>query len=338
MDYEFKLLAGKVSIVFALILCFSACSICCCGCILNMFSRKPTKHNPGYSFTISKYATITPAELHEFNAVTGTLPQSTGYCCTRKKLPLGVIPRTKVFIYEFSADADHHAISKLLQFILYIGNVAKVSDTIIIKITSSGGSAQAYEHAYSQLYALRSKGIILVAMIDTIAASGGYMLAAACNEIIAAETATIGSIGVTATLSTFGETLRTLGVKSTVFESSTSKHPYDPRVDMTPEQETIIRKDLDDTFQNFKQIVLRRGKITKEAEAFSAKTFYAPDAKCIGLIDQIEISTDAIAKYREFHDIYSIYVNEPVDFSFGLSEWLKMSILHMFSAKYTKHV
>jgi len=34
MDYEFKLLAGKVSIVFALILCFSACSICCCGCIL----------------------------------------------------------------------------------------------------------------------------------------------------------------------------------------------------------------------------------------------------------------------------------------------------------------
>lgn len=367
MDFELKLFAGKVTIVLSLLIGFSICSICCCGCIISTFTgknitdfAKPNNVNKKqYKFTISKYAIVTDAELNEFEHVTNkpipitTTTKSTGCCCNRKQLQstakAPVIPPpvtnkspNKVFVYEFSADNDSKAIPKLLQFVNYIESVAKENDIIILQITSSGGSAQDYERAYSQLYSLRGKGIQLIATIDVIAASGGYMLASACNQIYAASTASVGSIGVTATLSTFGETLRTLGVKSVVFETSSNKHPYDPRIDMTSEQQEIIRKDLEDTFHNFKQIVLKRGKISSDPEdpnykeVFSAKTFYASEACRIGLIDNISLARNVIHNYNETHNIYDIRTIDERDFTSRLSEQFNLS--NIFHTKLIKHV
>lgn len=69
---------------------------------------------------------------------------------------------------------------------------------VLLKISSPGGSAFKFEHAYLNLLRLKDKGIELVGLVDKMAASGGYMLASACDKIICAKYATIGSIGVIA--------------------------------------------------------------------------------------------------------------------------------------------
>ena len=55
-----------------------------------------------------------------------------------------------------------------------------------------------YGLAASQMMRIRSAGIPLTAVVDRVAASGGYLMAAVANKIVAAPFAVIGSIGVVA--------------------------------------------------------------------------------------------------------------------------------------------
>ena len=55
-----------------------------------------------------------------------------------------------------------------------------------------------YGLAASQMMRVRNKGIPLTAVVDKVAASGGYLMAAVANKIVAAPFAVVGSIGVVA--------------------------------------------------------------------------------------------------------------------------------------------
>jgi ClpP class serine protease len=88
-------------------------------------------------------------------------------------------------------------ITDLSQFVDVIINTCDPTiHQIILKISSGGGYAYSFTYGYTQLFRLRNKGFQLIACVDDICASGGYMLAAACNKILAAPYAQLGSIGV----------------------------------------------------------------------------------------------------------------------------------------------
>lgn len=80
-------------------------------------------------------------------------------------------------------------------------------DEVVVRIDSPGGVVNGYGFAAAQLERIRQAGITLTVCIDQVAASGGYMMSAVANKIIAAPFAIVGSIGVVGTVPNIRELL-----------------------------------------------------------------------------------------------------------------------------------
>ena len=76
--------------------------------------------------------------------------------------------------------------------------VAIEGDEVLLRLETGGGMVHGYGLAASQLTRIRDHEIPLTVAVDKVAASGGYLMAAVANRIIAAPFALVGSIGVIA--------------------------------------------------------------------------------------------------------------------------------------------
>jgi protease-4 len=92
---------------------------------------------------------------------------------------------------------------------------ARLNDDIkavILRIDSGGGSAYASEQIRTEVLALQAAGKPVVASMGSVAASGGYWIAASSDKIIAQPTTITGSIGIFGMINTFEDSLETIGV------------------------------------------------------------------------------------------------------------------------------
>jgi protease-4 len=90
---------------------------------------------------------------------------------------------------------------------------------VVLRISSPGGSALASDLLWHELTALREKKP-LVASVGDMAASGGYYMACAANQIFAERTSIVGSIGVVGGKLVVGDALRDFGINSATFSAS----------------------------------------------------------------------------------------------------------------------
>ena len=84
---------------------------------------------------------------------------------------------------------------------------------VVLRVDSPGGSMFASEQILREVQALRKAGKPVVVSMSTYAASGGYYISAAANQIFASPTTLTGSIGVFSVVPTFQRTLEKFGVK-----------------------------------------------------------------------------------------------------------------------------
>ena len=91
-------------------------------------------------------------------------------------------------------------------------------DRAIVVVTSPGGAVSPYGLAASQLVRIRKSGIELIVCVDTVAASGGYMMASVGDLILAAPFAIIGSIGVVTQIPNFQRFLNKVRVCSMLLQ------------------------------------------------------------------------------------------------------------------------
>jgi len=92
---------------------------------------------------------------------------------------------------------------------------ARLNDDIkavVLRIDSGGGSAYASEQIRTEVLALQAAGKPVVASMGSVAASGGYWIAASSDKIIAQPTTITGSIGIFGMINTFENSLETIGV------------------------------------------------------------------------------------------------------------------------------
>jgi len=92
---------------------------------------------------------------------------------------------------------------------------ARLDDNIravVLRIDSGGGSAYASEQIRQEVLALQAAGKPVVASMGSVAASGGYWIAASADKIIAQSTTITGSIGIFGMINTFEDSLAQLGV------------------------------------------------------------------------------------------------------------------------------
>jgi len=94
------------------------------------------------------------------------------------------------------SDASHECAELLRKQVSIVVNCGRPGiDRAVVIVTSPGGEVALYGLAASQLIRIRKAGIHLVSCVDTVAASGGYMMAAVADRINAAPFSIIGSIG-----------------------------------------------------------------------------------------------------------------------------------------------
>lgn len=185
---------------------------------------------------------------------------------------------------------------------------------VALAINCPGGSPVQSSLIAARIIALGAeKKIPVYAFCEDVAASGGYWLACAADEIYADESSIVGSIGVIAAGFGFVDAIKKLGVERRVYTSGTSKSILDP---FKPEKEEDVKRLLDlqeDVHEGFKAYVRKRrlGKLkAEESELFTGAFWTGKRGLELGLIDGLGHMIEVLR--RKFgEDVEIIEISAP---------------------------
>tara|TARA_B100001121_G_scaffold301553_1_gene312811 strand:+ start:288 stop:1130 length:843 start_codon:yes stop_codon:yes gene_type:complete len=184
---------------------------------------------------------------------------------------------------------------------------------VILVINSPGGSPVQSALIGARIRQLAKKhNVPVLAFCEDVAASGGYWLATAADEIYANYASVIGSIGVISAGFGFPQALEKLGVERRVYTSGKSKSMLDP---FQPEKEEdvqylkTLQSDIHQTFVD--QVKTRRGGRldAPEDELFSGQFWTGVKARELGLVDGLGTMHDML--FDRFGDELDIVVVQP---------------------------
>lgn len=163
-------------------------------------------------------------------------------------------------------------------------------DAVILEINSPGGSPVQSSLIGARIRRLaEEKEVPVLAFVEDVAASGGYWLAAAADEIYADDSSVVGSIGVISASFGAHEFLAKQGIERRVYTAGKSKSMLDPFRPENPEDVDRLKVLLEDIHQNFKDHVASRrlGKLPEDRDLFTGEVWLARRAIELGLIDGI---------------------------------------------------
>ena len=165
---------------------------------------------------------------------------------------------------------------------------------VALVINSPGGSPVQSALISERIIELSKKNNIPVfAFVEDVAASGGYWLACAADEIFVMPASIVGSIGVISAGFGFVEVIKKIGVERRVFSKGDNKGMLDPFQPQNPDDVKVITDLQEEIHQQFKDWVSsRRGNrlnidVVKEEGIFEAKIFSGTKACQFGLADSI---------------------------------------------------
>ena len=187
---------------------------------------------------------------------------------------------------------------------------------VVLRVDSPGGSMFASEQILREVQTLRKAGKPVVVSMSTYAASGGYYISAAANQIFASPTTLTGSIGVFSVIPTFQRTLEKFGVK--VDGIGTTPLAGDMRMDrsLTSASRRILQTSVDHAYAEFlRRVGDGRKKSVEDVDKIAQGRVWAGiDAQRIGLVDHLgglKDATDAAAKLAELGSDYATDYIEP---------------------------
>ena len=167
---------------------------------------------------------------------------------------------------------------------------------IVIRIDSPGGGVVASQEIYNAIKNARHEGKKVVASMGTVAASGGYYVAAAADRIVANPGTLTGSIGVKMEFANIEKLLEKIGVKGMVVKAGEYKDVGSPFRDMSEPEKKILQDVIDDVHNQFIKAVAE-GRNLQEAEVRTiadGRIFTGRQALDLKLVDQLGDLTDSI--------------------------------------------
>jgi serine protease SohB len=162
---------------------------------------------------------------------------------------------------------------------------------VALVINSPGGSAAQSHLIHRRIRELAvEKKLPVFAFVEDVAASGGYMIACAADEIIVDASSIVGSIGVIAASFGFQELIKKVGVERRVYTSGDSKSMLDPFSPEKPEDVERLKAIQSEIHEGFIALVKERraGKLdSRESALFTGEFWTGSRAKELGLVDAI---------------------------------------------------
>jgi signal peptide peptidase SppA len=168
----------------------------------------------------------------------------------------------------------------------------KPAPAVALIINSPGGSPVQSHLIYKRIRALaEEKEKTVVAFVEDVCASGGYMIACAGDEIVVDPASIVGSIGVVTAGFGFVEAMRKFGVERRVYTSGDAKVILDPFQPEKPEDVARIKAIQEEVHDHFIEIVrTRRGEVLakdRESDIFSGQFWSGKTAVSLGLADRV---------------------------------------------------
>lgn len=163
-------------------------------------------------------------------------------------------------------------------------------DAIVVHINSPGGGVAASHEIYEAINEAREEyGVIVVASMSSVAASGGYYIACAADQIVSNPGTLTGSIGVIMQFPTFGDLLDKIGVRYETIKSGELKDVGNPSRALTEEEEQMLRSVIMDTYEQFVEVVADGRSMDKESvyPLADGRIYTGLQAYNLGLVDTL---------------------------------------------------
>jgi protease IV len=170
---------------------------------------------------------------------------------------------------------------------------------IVIRINSPGGAIAPSQEIYSEIRRTRSRsGKPIVASLDSVAASGGYYIAVACDQIVANPGSITGSIGVILQWFDVKELMQWAKLKPETITSGALKDAGSPFRELSDAERAYFQTIVSQLHQQFVRHVVegRNGKMTPEEVAGVAdgRIFTGEEAMRLKLVDEMGTIDDAV--------------------------------------------
>jgi protease-4 len=176
-----------------------------------------------------------------------------------------------------------------------LGNSA-LARAVIVHVDSPGGTTAGSEQLFDSLARLREKKPLVV-VVDSMAASGGYITALAADHIVAQQTSLVGSIGVLFQYPNVSELLGKIGVKVEAVKSTPLKAAPDGYEPTSPEATAALNAIIQDSYSWFKGLVQSRRHLTDDqlAAVDDGRVFTGHQGLPLKLVDELGDERTAVA-------------------------------------------
>lgn len=213
----------------------------------------------------------------------------------------------KAFVLNFDGDIKASAVESLREEVTAVLQVARAEDKVIVKIKSPGGVVHGYGLAASQLIRIKQAKIPLIACVDEVAASGGYMMASVCDKIIAAPFAILGSIGVVAQVPNFNRLLKKHEVDYKEYTAGEVKRTVSVFGEITAKGEAHFQQKLSDVHQLFKNHVSTHRPQVDLNKVADGDHWFGQEALELKLVDELATSDEYLMNlYKNKTHLYSV--------------------------------
>lgn len=193
---------------------------------------------------------------------------------------------------------------------------------VLLEVDSPGGEAYASKLIYNKLLELKEADKKLVVLMKSTAASGGYLISAPADHIVASSMTTTGSLGVIVTGTDFEGLYQKLGITEFhVVNSQGNLKLLEGLDNKESESYKVLRSILDDVYDDFVSIVAQgRGLTVEETKKIADGRIYSgKQAKDLGLVDSIgelDAAEDAIKATASLDEPnYVLYEDKTDSFS-----------------------
>jgi protease-4 len=167
---------------------------------------------------------------------------------------------------------------------------------IVIRIDSPGGGVVPSQEIYNAVKYAKKEGKKVVVSMGSVAASGGYYVAAAADKIVANPGTLTGSIGVKMEFANLEKLLEKIGVQGMVVKSGEYKDIGSPFRTMTEPEKKLLQSVIDDVHSQFITAVAE-GRKLQEADVRAiadGRIFTGQQALTLKLVDQMGDLSDSI--------------------------------------------
>jgi protease-4 len=212
--------------------------------------------------------------LVDIDGVIGALPDRRSFFGGQE---LSMIARVREVLDRARADSDVKA--------------------LLLRIDSPGGTVTASEQVYTEILRFKEeRGVPVVAQLLGTAASGGYYIAMAADEVQAHPTTVTGSIGVIFSSVNIAGLMDKLGIEDQTIKGGVYKDAGSPLRRLSSEERDQLQSIVDDLHRRFREVVATgRPNLTEEevASLSNGRIYSAPQALDYGLVDRMGTLEDA---------------------------------------------